>query len=439
VSDETQRWFGAIPSAWQMAPIGFHFEVALGKMINAGKETGDGTNAPYLAAGSIQPEHLILDDSKQMPFTASELRAYALKRNDIVVVEGGAGYGRSHLLKRDLEGWGFQNHVARVRPRTGRVAPGFLLYCLKACLASGYIEANNRTATLPSLSREVLGAIKVPAPQLDEQRAIADFLDHETAQIDMLVAKQEEFIELLRERRAGIIAGAVAGLRSGDDLEPDDVSWIGACPPGWIRGRVKHFGSVTLGKMLQSENNGDDVLAPYMRAANVQPDGVLALNDVKSMWFDPRELRSLDLQPGDVVVVEGGVGGYGRAAYVAESLEGWGFQNSINRIRPFAGNDGRYLAYFLIMARQKGFITAYCNIVSMPHLTAEKLAAMPMLIPPAEKQLLIANRLDEQTASINALIAKAQEHIAFAKERRAALIMAAVTGQLDVRTARKAG
>lgn len=160
MSDEVQGWFGAIPSAWQTAPIKFHFEVMLGKMINASKEAGDGTLAPYLAAGSIQPEHLILDDSRQMSFTPPELRTYALKRNDIVVVEGGAGYGRSHLLKQDLPGWGFQNHVARIRSRTGKIWPGFLLYCLKACLASGYIEANNRTATLPSLSREVLGAIR---------------------------------------------------------------------------------------------------------------------------------------------------------------------------------------------------------------------------------------------------------------------------------------
>src|SRR5262249_11693529 len=147
----------------------------------------------------------VLDDSKQMSFTASELRTYALKRNDIVVVEGGAGYGRSHLLKRDLEGWGCQNHVARVRSRTGKVAPGFFLYCLEACLASGYIWANNRTETLPSLSREVLGAIRIPAPALDEQRAIADFLDRETAQIDALITKQSALIETLRERRVAVV------------------------------------------------------------------------------------------------------------------------------------------------------------------------------------------------------------------------------------------
>ena len=62
-----------------------------------------------------------------------------------------------------------------------------------------------------------------------------------------------------------------------------------------------------------------------------------------------------------------------------------------------------------------------------------------MALPSVDSQWLILDRLDKQTARIDTLIAKAEEHIALAKERRAALITAAVTGQIDVRTARKAG
>ncbi|MFE6754165.1 restriction endonuclease subunit S [Streptomyces sp. NPDC057684] len=315
----------------------------------------------------------------------------------------------------------------------------FLRYSLTSHIATHAIESAMVGATFRRINVAAIRSLAVPMPPLDEQHAIANFLDRETDQIDALISKQEEFIEFLRERRSGLIASAVAGHERGADPESDQASWIGPCPPGWTRGQVKNFGSVTLGKMLQSDNKDSDVFAPYMRAANVQPDGELALADVKSMWFNPRELRMLDLRAGDVVVVEGGIGGYGRAAFISEPLEGWGFQNSINRIRPVGENDGRYLTYFLIMARQKGFIAAYCNIVSMPHLTAEKLAAIPMMIPPSDLQRQIADRLDKQTAKINALIVKAQEHISYAKERRAALITAAVTGQINLCTVRKAG
>ena len=82
----------------------------------------------------------------------------------------------------------------------------------------------------------------------------------------------------------------------------------GTLPVGWLAGQVKNAATVTLGKMLQSKDSGNDVRAPYMRAANVQPDGVLALDDVNNMWFGDAELQQLSIRAGDVVVVEGGQG-----------------------------------------------------------------------------------------------------------------------------------
>ncbi|MFE4082901.1 restriction endonuclease subunit S [Streptomyces sp. YIM B13502] len=202
----------------------------------------------------------------------------------------------------------------------------------------------------------------------------------------------------------------------------------------WTIGQVKHLGSVTLGKMLQTKDAGQDVLAPYMRAANVQPEGVLALDDVKKMWFSPWELDDLTLRQGDVVVVEGGQGGFGRAAYIGEDLDGWGFQNSINRVRSKAGNDGRFLAYYLIALRATGFIRRYCNVVSMPHLTAEKLAAIPLPLPSVHEQRAIADYLDRETAEIDSLIAALERFIGLLQERRQAVIGHAFQGLPRSRT-----
>ncbi|SCK52214.1 type I restriction enzyme, S subunit [Streptomyces sp. ScaeMP-e48] len=196
----------------------------------------------------------------------------------------------------------------------------------------------------------------------------------------------------------------------------------GDTQPPWAIGQVKHLGSVTLGKMLQTKDNGEDVFALYMRAANVQPDGVLALDDVKEMWFSRSELDDLTLRQGDVVVVEGGQGGFGRAAYVGEDLDGWGFQNSINRIRSNAGSDGRFLAYYLIALRATGFIRRYCNVVSMPHLTAEKLAAIPLPLPSGPEQRAIADYLDRETTEIDGLITAQERFIGLLQERRQAVV-----------------
>ncbi|WP_333768184.1 restriction endonuclease subunit S [Streptomyces sp. IBSBF 2435] len=189
-------------------------------------------------------------------------------------------------------------------------------------------------------------------------------------------------------------------------------------PDGWLTGQVKNAATVTLGKMLQSKDSGNDARASYMRAANVQPNGVLALDDVNEMWFGEDELKQLSIRAGDVVVVEGGQGGFGRAAYVDQDLPGWGFQNSINRLRPIEGFDGRFIAFYLIALRASGFIRAYSNVVSMPHLTAEKLARIPIPLPPVEEQAAIADYLDRETARIETLIEEQQRLIEMLRERR---------------------
>jgi type I restriction enzyme S subunit len=208
-------------------------------------------------------------------------------------------------------------------------------------------------------------------------------------------------------------------------------------PDGWLAGQVKNAATVTLGKMLQSKDSGRDAPAPYMRAANVQPDGVLALDDVKEMWFGEAELEQLSIRAGDVVVVEGGQGGFGRAAYVDHDLPGWGFQNSINRLRPMEDCDGRFIAFYLIALRASGYIRAYSNVVSMPHLTAEKLARIPIPLPPVEVQRAIANYLDRETTHIDTLIEEQQRLIEMLRERRWSVVERSVA-LLDWNTPLKA-
>lgn len=204
-----------------------------------------------------------------------------------------------------------------------------------------------------------------------------------------------------------------------------------ALPDGWLAGQVKHAARVTLGKMLQSKDAGGDTPAPYMRAANVQPDGVLALDDVNEMWFGKAELEQLSIREGDVVVVEGGQGGFGRAAYVDEDLPGWGFQNSINRLRPIGDSDGRFIAFYLIALRASGFVRAYSNVVSMPHLTAEKLASIPIPLPPVETQRAIADYLDRETTRIDTLIEEQQRLIEMLRERRESEIRSTLLAGLE--------
>lgn len=277
-------------------------------------------------------------------------------------------------------------------------------------------------STFGAVSGDDVANLRLPTVQ--NPRLVADFLDHETAEIDAFIADQEELAALCREYEWSRLASLIPYPRQLSEL------WSG---PRSSLVHLKHLGSVTLGKMLDTAPpHAEEHLQPYLRAANVQPLGRLKLEDVKRMRFTEKERVRLDLRAGDVVVVEGGVGGYGRAAYLEEDLSNMGFQNSILRFRPHRHVDGRYVAYALLLLRRIGYIEAVASVSSMPHFTAEKVAETPIPFMELSEQRRIANELDSIWTSAAKLDEDLRLATALAHERRATLISAAVTGQIDV-------
>ena len=196
---------------------------------------------------------------------------------------------------------------------------------------------------------------------------------------------------------------------------------------------LKHVATITLGKMLQNNASSlQDVELPYVRAASIGQDGKLRYDEAKTMWFKPNEVETLSLLKGDVLVVEGG--DVGRSIVLSQDEPGWGFQNSINRVRPFPGNDGRFLQYQIEHLRACGYLRLICNAVSFHHLTAEKLAAVQVRIPTSGQQQRIADYLDIETAKIDHLITKQRELIELLHLRNEARWHAAFTGFVTVKT-----
>lgn len=206
------------------------------------------------------------------------------------------------------------------------------------------------------------------------------------------------------------------------------VEWLGEVPEHWTVTLLKRGYEVTLGKMLQPESKRDeDELLPYLRAANIQPSGI-DITDVKKMWFSASEKNSLSLVKGDLLVSEGG--DVGRSA-IWELDRQYYFQNSINRIRSIDGNDTLFLYFWMVDIKSKGYIDVLCNKSTIAHFTAEKVAAVPLLIPLKSEQSKIANFLDHETARIDALIEEQKHLIELLKEKRQAVISHTVTKGLD--------
>ena len=203
-------YFPRIADTWQLQPLGYGYDVVLGKMLDAKRASQDGdTELPYVRAANIKDGYLDLEDVNSMAYTPYEVMRLDLRAGDLLVVEGGS-VGQSALLKEPMSGWSFQKTVNRVRSRR-QWSTAYLHYVLSHMRARGHFDLICSGSTIAHLTAEKLRAIKIPVPPPAEQREIADHLDRETAKIDALIAKAERFIELAQERRAALITAAVTG------------------------------------------------------------------------------------------------------------------------------------------------------------------------------------------------------------------------------------
>lgn len=259
-----------------------------------------------------------------------------------------------------------------------------------------------------------LMSMKIPIDDVHTQRAIADYLDRETAEIDAMRADLDEMERLLTERRAAVIGNLLTSVPSKH------------CP-------ISVAADVTLGKMVQPRpNTACDKKRPYVHAANIRPDGRLDLeHSHKLMYFNPKEFSYYSIQEYDVLIVEGGK--VGQPAYVTNDIDGYGFQNSILRLRSYTQKSfGRYLYYAMLEAVTSGRVEVSVDSVSIPHFTAEKVSRFRIPLPPLSEQRRIADEIDRETAEIDSMLEDITKLRDLLAERRAAVISAAVTGQIDI-------
>ena len=209
MKDSGVEWLGEIPAGWKIALLKRAFDVQLGKMLQSEPSNSTDTLEPYLRAANVFWNGADLTDVKEMWFSPHEKQQYALVAGDLLVSEGG-DVGRSALWKGELERCYIQNAINRVRSK-GTHSTHFLYYWVYTLKHSGHIDMLCNKATIFHFTAEKVEAVEVLLPSPSEQRAIAAYLDRETARIDALIAKVREAIERLREYRTALISAAVTG------------------------------------------------------------------------------------------------------------------------------------------------------------------------------------------------------------------------------------
>ncbi len=413
------EWLGKIPAHWEVRRLKYTAD-----LVNV-KVDGADNDLPYTGL-----EHIESWTGKRISpngDTTSEGQANLYRRGDVLFGKLRPYLAKAHAADSDGICTG---ELLVLRPKV--VQQKFLVdYVLNPDFVA-IVDSSTYGAKMPRANWDFIGNLPTLVPSLDEQRAIAAFLDRETARIDTLVEKKRRQIELLQEKRSALISHAVTkGLDPNAPMKDSGIEWLGEIPEHWDLPPLYARYSVELGKMLDAKRITGEFLLPYLRNIDVQWDRVNVEN-LPEMDIAPDEYNRFTLTEGDLVICEGGE--VGRTAMWHGELQVCAFQKAIHRVRPRSLRDvQRFFYYVMRTAAGSGVFLAYGNPNTIPHLTAEKLRVYRFPFPPRDEQQRIVAHLDRETARIDALVDKVIESIDGLREYRTTLISAAVTGKIDVR------
>ena len=344
--------------------------------------------------------------------------------------------GRTALLRIDSA---ISQHLAFIEPNGDGIDSSFLWRFLESHYEWLRKESSGGGSTRAALTCEFLRSVQILVPPLKEQRRIAGFLDRETAKIDALVAKKEELIELLQEKRAALITHAVAkGLDPNVPMKDSGIEWLGEIPAHWRTKKLKTVSSVQTGVTLGKKYDNVALEArPYLRVANVQ-DGYLDLEEITDVELPAGEVGRYELQAGDVLMTEGGdFDKLGRGYVWDGQIRGCLHQNHIFAVRPQIEKlRPRFLSTVLSSSYGRAYFTATSKqATNLASTNSTKLGNFPVPLPAPGEQDEILKNIGCQVDPLDLVQSRARQGLRLLNELRTALISAAVTGKIDVRAA----
>lgn len=408
------RWLGKLPASWRQARLG---AIAEAWTSTVDKHAVDGQPPVRLCNYTdVYKKDSITADIDFMKATArpDQIDRFRLRLGDTLITkdsETADDIGVPAFVEYEAPDLICGYHLAIVRPRDGEVVPRFLYWALSAAptlrqwevLASGVTRVGIRSGDLTKAA--------LPLPPRMEQQQIADYLDHETARIDALMAKQQALIDTLRERRTAIADAVLGGFvdvgerlkryltvvdkRAGEDWPALDLLSV----------------SIDWGVRPRKEISDDDPRAEDLSAYKLVEPGQVVVNRMRAFQGALGVSSVRGITSPDYLVLDM------RNDVDAEWLA------ALMRTRTFVSQ---------MAQRVRGIGNVESGAVRTPRLNVDDLFEIRVAVPKIGEQGLAIQSLREQTLSIDELISKAERFVELAKERRAALITAAVTGELQM-------
>jgi type I restriction enzyme S subunit len=410
-----------IPSDWTIRPA-----VTLARVLTStvDKKTIEGEVPVRLCNYTdVYYNDIIRDGPAYMAATATpdQIASYAVEAGDVVFTkdsETADDIAIAAYVEATLPGVVYGYHLSTYRPHDIRYGK-FLKWLLDSKYAKATFQTRTLGVTRVGLSQNTVRYFRVPTPPPDDAVSIGEYLDRETGEIDAFIADQEELIGLLAERRAAmhsryfheavqVLPSERRGAPFGTAIRERDVR---------VRTRERELMSVSIhhGLVPWSDLHDTEPIAESFSAYKLVEPGDVVLNRMRAF--------------------QGAAGVSTQHGMVSPDY-------AVFRVSPTC--DPQYISELLrsspmieaIKLRLRGIGSEESGAVRTPRVNVSDLIRIKVELPSRADQVHLVQRLGDEVSESDAVIANAQEAIALSRERRAALISAAVTGKIDVRERR---
>ena len=429
--DSGVKWLGKIPSNWSVIPLKRYFSIINGSTPKAGNDNFWNGDIIWITPSDLSKltSFDIINSTRKITKSGLASCGTSIVPINSIILSCRAPIGSIGLAKVEL----CTNQGCKSLVPFQDSSSYFYAYVLSICTEE--LNAKGKGTTFLELSNDELGYFSLPKPTIKEQRNIVIFLDYETYKIDTLIKQQQQLIKLLEEKRQAVISHAVTkGLNPNVSMKDSGVAWLGAVNNNCEVLPIKYIVSTPVTDGPHETPKFLDEGIPFISAEAID-NGHINFEKIRGyISFNEHKKYSKKYKPQkeDIYIVKSGAT-TGKIAKVNTDKD-FNIWSPLAAIRCCSTKIISDFAYFYFQSKEfQTAIELNWSYGTQQNIGMAVIQNLKINIPKIREQKQIIDFLNKETSSLNQLIVKANKVIALLKERRKALISAAVTGKIDVR------
>lgn len=437
----SSRWFDLVPNGWAIERLKrVTSSISSGVSVNASNGVAEDQQLGVLKTSAVTGGKFFPEENKTVWETETDRLGCPVTRDTVIMsrMNTPSLVGESGYVPDDFPTLFLPDRLWKLTFDSKRV---FTPYISNVLSSSGAREALSSMATgtspsMKNLSIEEMGNLPIPLPSLEEQKAISAYLQLETARIDGLIAEKERMLALLEEKRAALISRVVTrGLDPGRPLKPSNAPWFDKTPTTWSVEKLKWIiKSVSSGVSVNASDQPVEEEGFGVLKTSAVAGGTFIPAENKSIWDAEHDRLACPVTKNTIIMSRMNTPNLvGESGYVAKDYPNLFLPD---RLWQISFDEGRVFVPFMALllaskeARHALSAMATGTSPSMKNLAIEEMASLLVPVPTLEEQQSIYDEVARRDATIGPLMNELVTSVLLLKERRAALITAAVTGQI---------